>query len=308
MLLSGRRRLFPTIIAHISCQGSRRTIEYSWRAAQAALSSLRAAKRRAVPSVRASARDRSPRYPRNPTRARGRSRIQCARSPPQKGWGYREGVGKRSGIIGIAWGTRHAERERPSKRSGATRSGSVRAITPFRMGVCLPFVYGKHGRAREAYGARTERSDGARHLASAPPARPTYAYCRTPVTLDPAPPACYAKRADSDAGSSVPRAAVGSDSLARWSCCFKGASRRAPRGHYRTISASGYVASSSAGSRGNVILYGYIHAFPYPRIAISLWPCQQGIVLVALLPCHLLTSFQRVFASTHHHMYAIFVH
>lgn len=150
----------------------------------------RAAKRRAVPSVRASARDRNPRYPRSlARRARPQPHIMRAVSPPQRGWGFREGVGKRSGIIGIAWGTRHAERERPSKRSAQSARESVRAITPFRMGVCLPFVYGKHGRAREAYGARTERSDGARHLASAPPARPTYAYCRTTVTLDTHPPA-----------------------------------------------------------------------------------------------------------------------
>lgn len=68
----------------------------------------------------------------------------------------------------------------------------------------------------------------------------TYPLCSAIVTLDPAPPACYAKRADSDAGSSVPRAAVGSDSLARWRGCIKGASRRS-RGHCRTMSASGYV-------------------------------------------------------------------
>lgn len=62
------------------------------------------------------------------------------------------------------------------------------------------------------------------------------------VTLDPAPPACYAKRADSDAGSSVPRAAVGFDSLARWSVCIKGASRRAPRGHCPSLALHmGYV-------------------------------------------------------------------
>lgn len=54
----------------------------------------RAAKRRAVPSVRASARDRSPRYPRNPTRARGRSRIQCARQPARKRAGFPRGGGQ----------------------------------------------------------------------------------------------------------------------------------------------------------------------------------------------------------------------
>lgn len=56
-------------------------------------------------------------------------------------------------------------------------------------------------------------------------------FCSIVVTLDPAPPACYAKKADSDAGNSVPRAAVGCESLARWSGCIKGATRRAPRGH-----------------------------------------------------------------------------
>lgn len=45
VLLSGRRRRLPTIIARVSCQGSRRITDYSWRAAQAALSSLRAAAR-----------------------------------------------------------------------------------------------------------------------------------------------------------------------------------------------------------------------------------------------------------------------
>lgn len=64
--------------------------------------------------------------------------------------------------------------------------------------------------------------------------------CSAIVTLDPAPPACYAKRADSDAGSSVPRVAVGFDMIARFRGCIKGASRRAPRGHCRTISALGY--------------------------------------------------------------------
>lgn len=63
--------------------------------------------------------------------------------------------------------------------------------------------------------------------------------CSAIVTLDPAPPACYAKRADSDAGSSVPRAAVGSSSLARWSGCIKGASRRAPRGHCPSLALQG---------------------------------------------------------------------
>ena len=38
----------------------------------------------------------------------------------------------------------------------------------------------------------------------------------------------------------VPRAAIGFDSLARWSVCIKGASRRS-RGHCRTISALGHV-------------------------------------------------------------------
>lgn len=66
--------------------------------------------------------------------------------------------------------------------------------------------------------------------------------CSTIMTLDPAPPACYAKRADSDAGSSVPRAAVGSDSLARFRGCIKGASRRAPRGHCPSLALHmGYV-------------------------------------------------------------------
>lgn len=101
--------------------------------------------------------------------------------------------------------------------------------------------------------------------------------------------------------------AVGITIIARWMARIKGAPRRS-RGHYCTIAASGYVPLARQVAEGHVTLYGYIHAFPYPRIAISLWPCQQGIVSVALLPCHLLASFQRVFASTHHHMYAIFVH
>ena len=43
--------------------------------------------------------------------------------------------------------------------------------------------------------------------------------------------------------------AVGITIIARWMARIKGAPRRS-RGHYRTISASGYVASNSAGSRG----------------------------------------------------------
>lgn len=81
--------------------------------------------------------------------------------------------------------------------------------------------------------------------------------CRTPVTLDPAPPACCIKRADSDAGSSVPRGAVGFDMIARWSVCIKGASRRAPRGHYSSSALHmGYVplARQVAGGYDETIL------------------------------------------------------
>lgn len=106
----------------------------------------------------------------------------------------------------------------------------MRATTFFRWVVCSPHSMVSAG-ASERSGAvsnggaqRRSESTAPEHAARAPH---TSIACRTPVTLDPAPPACYAKRADSDAGSSVPRAAVGSDSLARFRGCFKGASRRA---------------------------------------------------------------------------------
>lgn len=91
--------------------------------------------------------------------------------------------------------------------------------------------------------------------------------CRTPVTLDPAPPACYVKRADSDAGSSVPRAAVGSDSLARFRGCIKGASRRAPRGHCPSLALHmGYVplARQVEGVTTKLFykIFSYVHVAP----------------------------------------------
>ena len=91
-------------------------------------------------------------------------------------------------------------------------------------------------------------------------------FCSMIVTLDPAPPACYAKQADSDAGSSVPRVAVGFDMIARFRGCIKGASRRS-RGHCSIVYASGYapLARQVAGATSHYAgICTFFHTRPCP--------------------------------------------
>lgn len=87
----------------------------------------RAAQRRAVPSVRASARERNPRNPRYPRslarRARPQPHIMRAVSPPEKGRGYREGVGQTQSefIHSMGHAAKHHGRD---QASGAEQSGA----------------------------------------------------------------------------------------------------------------------------------------------------------------------------------------
>ena len=118
-------------------------------------------------------------------------------SPPQRGWGFREGVGKRSLTLLIAWGARMVARERSGKRGAAIAEHEREGKHLFWSGVvCSPRGKASTERARVVGGvyrrsAATEVVYRPEHAARAPHISMA---CRTTVTLDTYPPARILKQ------------------------------------------------------------------------------------------------------------------